>query len=239
MTEQHRRAFSAEMEARVSAHVTDEHRRHGLPTPAFDQEFWEQRWDTVHSVGMAMTPNRTLTGVATQLQAGRALDAGCGEGTDALWLADRGWDVTAVDFVESALTRGRARADERGGDLVGRIDWRQADLSVWTPPAAAFDLVSAHYLHGITDRANLFRRLAAAVRPGGTLLIVGHHPSNADVLGVTMPGAVFFTTADLLAVLDDQWDLVTVDDDVPREMTDLEGRPRRLRSALVQALRRQ
>lgn len=213
--------------------------QHGPPAPVFDQEFWEQRWDAAHCAGMAATPNQTLTGVATQLSTGTALDAGCGDGTDALWLADRGWAVTAVDFVESALTRGRARADERGAVLARRIDWQQADLSVWTPPAAAFDLVTAHYLHGIADRANLFRGLAAAVHPGGTLLIVGHHPSNADVFGAAMPGAVFFTTADLLAVLDDQWDLVTVDDDVPREMTDLEGRPIRLRSAMVQALRRQ
>lgn len=238
MNEQELRAFSAGMEARVCELVTDEHRRHGLPVPGLGQEFWEQRWERVQCAGIKVTPNRTLTDAAPHLLPGRALDAGCGEGADAMWLAEHGWTVTAVDFVESALTQGRLRAEERGADLAHRIDWQQADLSVWTPPAAAFDLVSAHYLHGITDHATLFRRLAEAVRPGGTLLIVGHHPSNAGSFGDTMSGAVFFSTADAMAVLDDQWELVAVDDDVPRDTIDLEGRPITLRSALVQARRR-
>lgn len=98
--------------------------------------------------------------------------------------------------------------------------------------------MSAHYLHGVALRTRLFRGLAAAVRSGGTLLIVGHHPSNLDLSGGTVPRDVFFTTADVVEVLDEEWELVTVDDAVPREATDRAGRPVTLRSAVVRARRR-
>lgn len=241
MTEQNTGPFSADMEAHVSERVTSARRRHGIAVPELDQTFWEQRWEVAgHSRqgGMA-SPNRTLADTVTQLSTGTALDAGCGQGTDAIWLAERGWTVTAVDFVASALDRGRERAEASGPDVAARIDWRQADLSVWTPPVATYDLVTAHYLHGVAHRTDLFHRLAAAVRPGGTLLIVGHHPSNADISGGTMPGAVFFSTADVVAVLEEGWDLVKVDDEVwRRDVTDQEGRPITLRSAVVRARRR-
>ena len=152
-----------------------------------------------------------------------------------MWLAERGWTVLAVDFVASALERGRARATSTG--FAERIEWQQADLGAWTPPVAAFDLVTAHYLHGVAKRQAMFRRLAAAVRPGGTLLIVGHHPSNVDISGGTMPDAVFFTTADVTAVLDDGWQLLTVDDHVPRRTVDHGGETVMLRSAVVLARR--
>jgi SAM-dependent methyltransferase len=118
-------------------------------------------------------PNRQLVVEATDLPPGTALDAGSGEGGDALWLAERGWGVTAVDFSPIALERASAAADARG--LGGRVEWVHADLGTWIPPEGAFDLVTAHYLHATwADRAAMFRRLAAAVAPGGTLLVVGH-----------------------------------------------------------------
>ncbi|WP_006242263.1 class I SAM-dependent methyltransferase [Mycolicibacterium tusciae] len=204
-----------------------------------DKKFWERRWEAARrgSGPRPTAPNRTLTDAAAALPNGSALDAGCGEGADAIWLAQRGWNVTAVDFVDSALQNGRARADEIGAEVARRIEWRQADLSEWAPPVRSFDLVSAHYVHGITQRHRLFGRLAAAVRPGGTLLIVGHHPANADIVGSTMPGAVFFTTDDVAAALDEGWEPVVVDDDVPRHTVDAEGRPITLRCAVFQARR--
>jgi SAM-dependent methyltransferase len=203
-----------------------------------DRTFWEQRWQSARAAaGAAPTPNTTLTDTAANLPPGRALDAGCGEGADAIWLAERGWSVTAVDFVASALQRGRERAEQSDGDVARRIDWREADLSTWTPPAEAFDLVSTHYLHGVTQRDNLFRRLAAAVRRGGTLLVVGHHPSNVDISGGTMPGAVFFDTQDVLAALDDEWEIVRADDNVPRRTINHGGSEVTLRSAMVTARR--
>lgn len=118
-------------------------------------------------------PNRQLVVAASGLPAGAALDAGSGEGGDAQWLAERGWRVTAVDFSTVALERAATLAAARGLD--DRIEWVPADLDTWTPPPAAFDLVTAHYLHARwDDRPALFRRLAAAVAPGGTLLVVGH-----------------------------------------------------------------
>jgi SAM-dependent methyltransferase len=205
-----------------------------------DKAFWERRWRAARYAtedGNA-EPNRTLTETAVGLPSGTALDAGCGEGADALWLATRGWTVTAADFVASALDRGRMRAERAGTEVARRIRWHEADLGTWTPTPGGFDLVSAHYLHGIPERYKVFRRLAAAVRPGGTLLIVGHHPSNAEISGGTMPTAVFFTTADVAAALDERWELVSVDDDVPRSTVNLDGEAVTLRSAMVRAHRR-
>ncbi len=185
----------------------------------------------------SLPPNRTLIDTATALPVGTALDAGCGEAADSLWLAERGWTVTAVDFVASALERGRSRAEEMGPDVAARIEWQEADLRTWTPPAASFDLVTSHYVHGIADKESAFRRLAAAVRPGGTLLVAGHHPSNADSSGDAMPTTLFFATSDLTAVLDDDWDLVTVDDDVPRRTLNHDGQAVTVRAAMVRARR--
>jgi 2-polyprenyl-3-methyl-5-hydroxy-6-metoxy-1,4-benzoquinol methylase len=239
MIEQNAGPFTAELEARVSERVTSMGRRHGIAGPELDKFFWEQRWAAARgdAQGVLVPPNQTLTDVAAQLPAGTALDAGCGEGSDAIWLAGRGWTVTAVDFVAGPLARGRDHAEQLSADAAPRINWRQTDLSTWTPPEQAYDLVSAHYLHGVADRADLFRRLAAAVRPGGTLLIVGHHPSNMDISGGTMPGAVFFSTADVVTVLDDQWDLVAVDDEMPRNTQGHQGQSIMLRSAVVRAQR--
>jgi SAM-dependent methyltransferase len=204
---------------------------------ALDKEFWEGRWEAARRSTGPLSPNPTLTDVAAALPGGSALDAGCGEGADAIWLAERGWNVTAVDFVDSALQNARARADGIGAEVARRIEWRQADLGEWAPPPRSFDLVSAHYVHGIAQRHKLFGRLAAAVRPGGTLLVVGHHPANADIVGDTMPGAVFFTTDDLVATLDEEWELVVVDDDVPRHTADKHGETITVRAAMVQARR--
>ncbi|WP_202915005.1 MULTISPECIES: bifunctional 2-polyprenyl-6-hydroxyphenol methylase/3-demethylubiquinol 3-O-methyltransferase UbiG [unclassified Mycolicibacterium] len=240
MNERNGEFFSAETERQLDERVTNTARRHGIEVPGLDQAFWEQRWESVRRTtkGRSAVPNWTLTGAAEQLPPGVALDAGCGEGSDAIWLASHGWMVSAVDFIASALQCGRVHAERTGAEVARRINWEHADLSVWVPPEGAFDLVSAHYLHGISQREVLFRRLAAAVRPGGALLIVGHHPSNADIAGGQMPEAVFFSTADVVKVLDESWSLVTVDDNVPqREITDHDGRLRTLRSALVWAQR--
>lgn len=232
--------FSPAAEALVSERVTDSRRRHGVEAaPGLDHAFWEQRWKSVDgsAAHAAAEPNRTLTEVALQLTPGEALDAGCGQGGDAIWLARRGWTVTAVDFVASALHRGRSIAERSDDGSADRINWQQADLNTWAPPPQSFDLVSAHYLHGVARKADLFSRLAAAVRPRGTLLVVGHHPSNADISGGTMPTAVFFTSADVTAVLGKHWDVVRADDDVPRDVVGRDGQTIRLRSSLTQARR--
>ena len=144
----------------------------GAPVSEHDEAAWDERYRTTPAMWSG-EPNRQLVVEAGELPAGRALEAGCGEGADALWLAGHGWRVTAVDFSATALARGRQVAQDQG--LAERITWQQADLRTWVPPERAFDLVTAHYLH-LPGAATgpLFGRLAAAVAPGGTLLVVGH-----------------------------------------------------------------
>jgi 2-polyprenyl-3-methyl-5-hydroxy-6-metoxy-1,4-benzoquinol methylase len=120
-----------------------------------DRTFWEDRWEQAQRADSALrngSPNPQLVVEAGELTPGVALDAGCGQGADAIWLASRGWRVTAVDFAITALRRAREYAGTLGGDIASRIDWVQADLTGWTPTEEHFDLVSAHYLHGIVPR---------------------------------------------------------------------------------------
>ncbi len=106
---------------------------------------------------------------------GTALDLGAGDGRNAVWLAERGWHVTAVDFSAVAVERGRALAATRGVDL----EWRLEDFLEWTPPAESFDLVALFFIHLPPDQRQLvYARAAAAVQRGGTLLVVGHDRSN-------------------------------------------------------------
>ncbi|WP_104525572.1 class I SAM-dependent methyltransferase [Blastococcus atacamensis] len=156
-------------------------------------------------------PNRQLVVEASRLPPGTALDAGCGEGGDALWLAERNWRVTAVDFSPIALERASVASRARG--LADRIEWVHADLDAWSPAVGAFDLVTAHYLHASwTDRDAVFRRLAAAVAPGGTLLVVGHLMGDQWGHGqhhAHDPGALY-TAEDVAAQLAaGEWDVVT------------------------------
>jgi SAM-dependent methyltransferase len=142
---------------------------HQHQTPA---EFWENRYRQSERAWSGRA-NAALEREAADLAAGTALDLGSGEGGDALWLAARGWMVTAVDISSTALARGAAKAIEVGLDK--RIHWVEADLAEWVA-ADRFDLVSAHFLHSPVElpREQILRRAADAVAPGGTLLVVGH-----------------------------------------------------------------
>jgi SAM-dependent methyltransferase len=133
---------------------------------------WEEHYGARERIWSGRV-NARLAEIATPLAPGRALDLGCGEGGDAVWLAERGWHVVALDISDTALQRARAAAEERG---VGeRIDFQSRDLSEPFPDGE-FDLVSAQFLHSKQplDRTPIFKRAAAAVRPGRLLLIVDH-----------------------------------------------------------------
>ncbi|WP_424638172.1 SAM-dependent methyltransferase [Embleya sp. AB8] len=133
---------------------------------------WDARYAESHRIWSG-NPNATLVREAADLAPGRALDIGCGEGGDAIWLAERGWTVTGIDVSRIALARAAEHAREKGvGD---RIEWEWHDLGA-TFPTGGFDLVSAHFLHSHGDlpREAILRSAAAAVLPGGVLLIVGH-----------------------------------------------------------------
>lgn len=138
-------------------------------------------------------PNPVLVAEGDRLTPGRALDIGCGEGADALWLAERGWQVVGIDVSDVAIDRARDEAHTRtapgGPGLAGSTDFRRADLREWVPERRAFDLVIAFFVHLPVDERDLvFSRLADSVAPGGTLLIVGHAVSDATS-GVGRPAA--------------------------------------------------
>ncbi|WP_103528151.1 cyclopropane-fatty-acyl-phospholipid synthase family protein [Streptomyces sp. SM12] len=149
--------------------------RQQLPDPAdfdTDAEYWDARYAAEERIWSG-SANAVLVREAGDLTPGRALDLGSGEGGDAIWLAHRGWWVTAVDISQVALDRAAALAAERG--LADRIDWQRHDLGA-TFPEGSYDLVSSQFLHSYGDlpRAAILRRAADAVAPGGVLLIEGH-----------------------------------------------------------------
>lgn len=133
---------------------------------------WEAHYSAKPQVWSGRV-NAQLAAIAPGLPVGRALDLGCGEGADAVWLAEHGWTVVAADISPIALSRARAAAEERG--VADRIDFQRHDFGS-SFPDGAFDLVSAHFLHSTVemDRPAILRRAAAAVAPGGALLIVDH-----------------------------------------------------------------
>jgi SAM-dependent methyltransferase len=136
------------------------------------QATWEEHYAAKPQVWSGRV-NTQLAAIATQLSGGRALDVGCGEGGDAIWLAEHGWSVVGVDVSHTALARARAAAAEHG--VAARIEFTHYDLTV-SFPDDSFDLVSACFLHSTVemDRPAILRRAAAAVAPGGALLIVDH-----------------------------------------------------------------
>ncbi len=204
----------------------------------FNEEFWDERYRSRGKLWSG-NPNAHLVSEASGLTPARALDAGCGEGADAIWLAERGWRVTAVDLSGVALQRGAARAAQLGADVARRIDWLHEDLTTWSPDHAYYDLVFAQYLHLPREpREALFRRLAASVAPGGSLLIVGHHPSD---LQTTMPRppipGLFFTAADVAASLDPLgWEII-VSTVRERCATDPDGHTVTIHDAVLRARR--
>ena len=133
-------------------------------------------------------PNAHLVAEIGELQPGLALDAGCGHGAEAIWLAASGWRVTAVDFSATALDFGGSTARAAGMEVAERIEWVQGDLSNWTPPPGRLDLVSCLYVHVAGSVVELVRRLGTGVAPGGTLLLVGHRPVD-PATGAPTPGA--------------------------------------------------
>jgi len=136
------------------------------------QQVWEEHYTERDRVWSGRA-NARLVEVAGSLPPGRALDLGCGEGGDAMWLAERGWHVTAVDISQTALDR--AAADARARNLLQRIDFQRHDLP-HTFAQGVFDLVSAQFMHSMVefDRPRLLRMAAETLSPGGTLLIVDH-----------------------------------------------------------------
>lgn len=163
-----------------------------------EREDWNRRYAGSELLWSA-EPNLFFAAEARALPPGRALDLACGEGRNALWLAERGWDVTAVDFSDVALARARKLAAARG---VG-VDWIGADVRTWEPPPGAFGLVVLLYLQlPAQERRPVLESAARAVAPGGTLLVVAHHAANlTEGYGGPSDPAVLATEAEVAGEL--------------------------------------
>jgi SAM-dependent methyltransferase len=193
--------------------VTDEH--------TFDKEYWRQHWQEAGSA--PLPPNPYLVAEVAGLSPGTAVEAGCGEGAEAIWLAQQGWRVTAVDISPEALERAAARA----GDV--EVDWVEADLTTWEP-AAQVDLVTTHYAHPAMPQLAFYRRVSEWVSPGGTLLVVGHrHDAHGHE-----PEAAQVSLDSVGAILDEAgWRLETAQE----HLRTVPGREAPLQDVVVRATR--
>jgi SAM-dependent methyltransferase len=206
------------------------------PAQFFTQEYWDERYSG--EPVWSGNPNPLLVRYASGLTPGTALDVGSGEGGDVIWLATQGWTVTGADISPVVLRRSAEAAAQAGPDIAARITWQQADLLSWQPPEQWFDLVSAQFVHlPRREREDLHRRLAAAVRPGGTLLVVSHHPSDLDTGHRPHLPGMFATPAEMATVLDPaQWSVET--SEPGREATFPDGWTGTIHDAVLRAVRR-
>jgi SAM-dependent methyltransferase len=164
-----------------------------------DRHDWDKRY-AGNDLLWSTVPNRFLVAEVADLAPARALDLACGEGRNAVWLAERGWAVTAVDFSAVGLDKARGLAAARGA----AVHWECADVTEYEPQAEGFDLVIIMYLHlPAAARRVAFRRAATAVAPAGTLLVVGHDITNPDEgWGGPSDPAVLYGPDDVVADVD-------------------------------------
>ncbi len=230
--------------------MTHEHDHHDATLEelrqALTREFWDERYGGSDRVWSGR-PNQRLVEQTAGLTPGHAADIGCGEGADAIWLAEQGWDVTALDVSRVALDRTAQHAIERGVDRRVRVG--EYDVLSGHPPrpprrTRGFDLVSAHYMHvPREDFEGVYRRLAAGVAPGGRLLVVAHHPDDVHS-GARRPHGpgLMFPPEQLLDALgvgggsSDEWEVEVAD--APVREQQLPDGPARVRDTVVRLRRR-
>lgn len=214
-------------------------------THSFDKNYWDDIWQGDRATAMAAgQPNPHLVQHIADLTPGTALEAGCGAGTEAIWLATRGWQVTAADIATDALARAAERAAASG--VSDQVQWVEADLSTWEPDTQ-FDLVTTHYAHPAMPQLEFYDRISSWVAPGGTLFIVGHlHHDNHGPAGEHghghghehPPAEASATAASITARLDSTiWEVATASES-HRTMTGPDGRETPIHDVVVKAIRR-
>jgi SAM-dependent methyltransferase len=166
-----------------------------------DRYEWNRRYAAAPRL-WEVDPGPFLGAEVGAMAPGRALDLGAGEGRTTLWLAERGWQVTAVDFSDVALDRGREWADAAG--IAAAVEWVLSDLVDYVPAPGAFDLVLLLFVHlAPHERRRLLRLAAQALAPGGSLLVVGYdttHPADGE--GGPRDPSIRFSPDDIVAELD-------------------------------------
>ncbi|WP_169569939.1 class I SAM-dependent methyltransferase [Sneathiella limimaris] len=140
------------------------------------QDYWNDRYaskDLIWSAG----PNQFFKTEVDNLKPGKAIDLASGEGRNALYLAELGWNIKAVDFSEVALEKAEKIAS--GRHLKDKIEFINADLNTYLLPKSSFDLVAIIYLQLPQDQMiPIIHKAVHAVAPGGTFLMIGHHSQN-------------------------------------------------------------
>lgn len=197
----------------------DRHRhRHSEQEAAamFEPASWDERYRGDEQIWSG-NPNAQLVAEVSGLTPGTALDVGCGEGGDVIWLARRGWSVTGADFSANGLARAARHAAEAG--VRDRTDWWQVDARTFAAGGRSYDLVTSHFLHppdgGMVE---VTRRLAEAVASGGHLLVVGHSPSEAFTHLTATHRNAMFRAEDLVPALPDSFDVLVLEQR-PRTVT--------------------
>jgi SAM-dependent methyltransferase len=202
----------------------------------FTQAYWDERY-AQHDHVWSGRANPQLMAHVDGLTPDTAIDVGCGEGGDAIWLARQGWTVTGADVSPVGLRKAQAHAEREGL----QITWRQIDL--YAPemePLGTYALVSSQYLHmppSVRDLA--VARLAAAVGPGGCLLLVSHHPRDLAVPGLRPNRPeMFYTAEDLVPHFNArEWEILAADASA-RAASHREGRPVTVYDTVLFARRR-
>jgi SAM-dependent methyltransferase len=183
------------------------------PDPSrWTAEFWDERYGSMPTLWSGHVNAVVMTETA-DLSPGTALDVGCGEGGDALWLAERGWQVEGVDVSQVALDRAARRAADAGPEIDERLTWTRRDLLSWRPPEATYDLVTVSFMHlPGGDRAAVYAALSEAVAVGGMFLVGAHSPLDLGVVPRPDDPDLYFTAEELAAGLDDRWAVVTAEE---------------------------
>lgn len=222
--------------AAINADLIAEDARAALEAHRQERIYGEQAWDERYRSRpqhWSGNPNPVLVAEVADLAAGTALDAGSGEGGDALWLAARGWKVTGAELSTTAI----GRAEEQAERLGLEVTWEHLDLTR-EPATGTYDLVSAFFLHlPARARQTMWRHLGAAVAPGGTLLVVGHDLSDQHT---TMPrpglAEMGWATDEIVHSPGDGWTII-VAEARGRLATDSDGQEITIHDAVLRARR--